>query len=141
MVVIKKVKTREELKMVHDIRREVFIEEQGVPEEIEMDDKDDEAIHVLAVVDDEPAGCGRILFNGSDARIGRVAVRKKMRRSGIGEGICKLLIAFAEEKCVERIILYAQLSAEPFYARLGFERQGDVFMEAGIEHVMMIRQI
>src|SRR5690606_31842114 len=101
MVVIKKVKTREELKMVHDIRREVFIEEQGVPEEIEMDDKDDEAIHVLAVVDDEPAGCGRILFNGSDARIGRVAVRKKMRRSGIGEGICKLLIAIAEEKCVE----------------------------------------
>ncbi|MDI9499301.1 MAG: GNAT family N-acetyltransferase [Bacillota bacterium] len=141
MVVIKKVKTREELKMVHDIRREVFIEEQGVPEEIEMDDKDDEAIHVLAVVDDEPAGCGRILFNGSDARIGRVAVREKMRRSGIGEGICKLLIAIAEEKCVERIILYAQLSAEPFYARLGFERQGDVFMEAGIEHVMMIRQI
>jgi predicted GNAT family N-acyltransferase len=64
-----------------------------------------------------------------------------MRRSGIGEGICKLLIAIAEEKCVERIILYAQLSAEPFYARLGFERQGDVFMEAGIEHVMMIRQI
>ena len=51
--------------MVHDIRREVFIEEQGVPEEIEMDDKDDEAIHVLAVVDDEPAGCGRILLTAA----------------------------------------------------------------------------
>ena len=85
MVVIKKVGTRDEMEQVYGIRQEVFIDEQGVPEDIEMDGRDDGAVHVLAVVDGEPAGCGRLLFSGSEARIGRVAVRKKMRRRGIGE--------------------------------------------------------
>ena len=80
MVVIKKARTEDEMKQVYDIRREVFIEEQGISEEIEMDGRDDEAVHVLAVVDDQPAGCGRLLYNGNEARIGRVAVRKHMRR-------------------------------------------------------------
>ena len=68
MVVIKKVRTKDEMDQVYDIRREVFIEEQGVPEDIEMDGRDDEAVHVLAVVDGEPAGCGRLLFSGDEAR-------------------------------------------------------------------------
>ncbi|HPV02100.1 MAG TPA: GNAT family N-acetyltransferase [Clostridiales bacterium] len=141
MVVIKKVGTKDEMEQVYGIRREVFIEEQGVPEDIEMDGRDDEAVHVLAVVDGEPAGCGRLLFGDSEARIGRVAVRKKMRRCGIGEGICKLLIALAKDKGAERIVLDAQLTAEKFYSHLGFEREGDVFMEAGMEHVRMTMKI
>jgi len=75
MVIIKKVATRDEMYQVYGIRREVFIEEQGVPEEVEMDGRDDEAVHVLASVDGEPAGCGRLMFSGSVAKSGRVAVR------------------------------------------------------------------
>ncbi len=141
MVIIKKVATSDEMYQVYGIRREVFIEEQGVPEEVEMDGRDDEAVHVLASVDGEPAGCGRLMFSGSEAKIGRVAVRKKMRGLGIGEGICKLLIALAKDKGVEKIVLDAQVTAEGFYSRLGFEREGDVFMEAGMEHVRMTMKI
>lgn len=141
MVVIKKVGTKDEMEQVYDIRREVFIEEQGVPEDIEMDGRDDEAVHVLAVVDGEPAGCGRLLFSGDETRIGRVAVRKKMRGYGIGDGICRLLIALAKDRGAEKIVLDAQLTAEGFYSRLGFEREGDVFMEAGMEHVRMTMKI
>lgn len=126
-----------EMQLVHDIRREVFIEEQGVPEELEMDDLDKDAIHVLASVDGKPAGCGRLLLHGKDARIGRVAVRKAIRGNGIGSGICKLLITLAAERGVQKIHIDAQLSAVDFYTRLGFEKLGETFMEAGIEHVRM----
>ena len=77
-----KVATRDEMYQVYGIRREVFIEEQGVPEEVEMDGRDDEAVHVLASVDGEaPAGCGRLMFSGSEAKIGRVAVREENARA------------------------------------------------------------
>lgn len=141
MVEIKKVNTKEEMDMVYDIRREVFIREQGIPEEIEMDDLDAEAIHVLAVVNGVPAGCGRLLMNGNDAKIGRVAVRKDMRRTGIGDGICRLLISMALDRGAEKITANAQLSAEGFYSKLGFVREGEVFKEAGIDHVRMVRAV
>lgn len=141
MIEIKKVSTKEEMDQVFDIRREVFIKEQGVPEEIEMDELDAEAVHVLAVVNGVPAGCGRLLRIGNDAKIGRVAVRKDMRRMGIGDGICRLLISMARDSGAEKIIANAQLTAEGFYSKLGFVRDSDVFMEAGIEHVRMVRAV
>jgi len=137
MIEIIKVKNDRELELVHDIRREVFIREQGVPEELEMDDLDKNAIHVLASLDGEPTGCGRLLLHGEEARIGRVAVKKVMRRTGIGNGICKLLMTLAAERGVQKIHLDAQLSAVEFYTQLGFEKVGEAFMEAGIEHIRM----
>lgn len=141
MVEIYKVKDKAGMDLVHEIRREVFIEEQGVPEELEMDEFDQDAVHVLAYVDDMPAGCGRMIFNGDEAKIGRVAVKKDMRRTGIGTGLCKLLIAIAEESCIHNIYVYAQLTAEDFYTSLGFERVGDTFLEAGIKHVKMVKAL
>jgi predicted GNAT family N-acyltransferase len=137
MIEIIKVKNDSELELVLDIRREVFIMEQGVPEELEMDDLDKDAIHVLASVNGEPAGCGRLLLHGKDAKIGRVAVKKALRRTGIGNGICKLLMTLAAERGVQEIHINAQLSAVDFYTQLGFEKVGETFMEAGIEHVRM----
>lgn len=137
MIEIIKVKNDSEMQLAFDIRREVFIEEQGVPEELEMDELDREATHVLAYVNGEPAGCGRLLLDGSDAVIGRVAVKKSLRRTGIGSGICRLLITLAAERGARNIHLNAMLTAVDFYARLGFEKVGDNFMEAGIEHVRM----
>lgn len=141
MVEICRVKTEREMKLVHDIRMEVFVGEQGVPVELEMDGLDGEAIHVLAFVDGIPAGCARLLLNGEEAKIGRVAVKKNMRRYGIGTGLCKLLISIAKEEGVSRIYIGSQLTAVDFYNTLGFEKQGELFVEAGIAHVKMIKSI
>lgn len=141
MIEIVRVKTDEQMEMVYDIRREVFIREQGVPEEIEMDGQDGEAIHVFATVDGIPAGCGRLMLGNGEAKIGRVAVRKEMRRSGIGDGICRLLMAIAEDNGAARVNISAQLTAVEFYEKLGFVKEGDVFTEAGIEHVRMVREL
>jgi len=139
MVEIRRLRNEEEMNIAYQIRREVFIGEQGVPEELEMDELDKDAIHVLAYVDGVPAGCARMLLNGTEAKIGRVAVRKNMRKSGIGTGMCKLLIAIAEDSGVQTIYVNAQLTAENFYASLGFKREGCTFFEAGIEHVRMVK--
>lgn len=137
MVEIIRVKNDDEMKLVQDIRLEVFVGEQGVPVELEMDELDNEAIHVLAYVDGVPAGCGRMLLKGDEAKIGRVAVRKSMRRNMLGTGICKLLIAIAGDNGIKKIYMNAQLTAVEFYLSLGFEKRGDVFLEAGIEHIRM----
>ncbi len=141
MVEIIRVKTKDEMEKVFEIRREVFVREQGIPEELEMDELDSEAIHVLAIVNGVPAGCGRFLIHDDDARIGRVAVKKDIRGSGIGTGICKLLMSIAMDNGAERVIIGAQLTAVEFYKCLGFEKEGDVFMEAGKEHVRMSRKL
>lgn len=142
MVEIYRVKDKAGMDLVHEIRREVFINEQGVPEVLEMDELDQEAVHVLAYVDGTPAGCGRMLFSESEAKIGRVAVRKNMRRSGIGTGLCKLLISIAEDSySIQTIYVNAQLTAENFYTSLGFTKEGSTFMEAGIEHVKMVKAL
>lgn len=141
MVEIIRVKNEAEMKLVHDIRLEVFVAEQGVPAELELDELDSEAIHVLAYVDGVPAGCGRLLLRGEEAKIGRVAVRKNMRKNGIGSGICKLLICIAGDNGAGRVYLDAQLTAAGFYAKLGFEVKGETFMEAGIEHIKMVKVI
>jgi len=127
MIEIIRVKNEEEMKLVREIRMEVFVGEQGVPVEIEMDSLDNEAIHVLAYEGGEPAGCGRLLLKGNTAKIGRVAVRKKFRGAGIGTGICKLLISIALENGAEKVYLDAQLSAVHFYETLGFEKEGGIF--------------
>lgn len=141
MVEIIKAETDEQMEQVLEIRREVFVREQGVPEEIEMDELDSEAIHVLASENGVAAGCGRLLLKGGDARIGRVAVRKAMRRSGIGDGICRLLMAMAGDSGAQKVTVNAQLTAVDFYESLGFEKEGEAFMEAGIEHVRMVREL
>ena len=141
MVEIIRAESENEMKQVFEIRREVFIREQGVPEEIEFDELDSEAIHVLASVNGVTAGCGRLLLKDGNARIGRVAVRKDMRRGGIGDGICRLLMAIARDNGAEKVTINAQLTAVRFYESLGFEKEGEVFMEAGIDHVRMARTL
>ncbi len=141
MVEICRVKTDCEMKLVHEIRTEVFVREQGVPVELEMDELDGGAVHVIAFVDGMPAGCARMLLNGEEAKIGRVAVKKNMRRYGIGTGICKLLLTIAKDEGVRKIYVGSQLTAVDFYSTMGFEKQGDAYMEAGIAHVKMARSI
>lgn len=126
----------ENRELIFGIRRTVFVIEQAVPEEIEMDDLDAGAQHVLACIDGSPAGTGRITAAG---RIGRMAVLREYRGRGVGREILLALIEIGQSYAVDRLCLSAQCHAIPFYERMGFVAQGDVYEEAGIPHRWMER--
>ena len=124
------------------IRRRVFIEEQSVPEEIEMDADDQRAFHALAILDGVAIGCGRMLEHGeSEVKIGRMAVLGEFRKTGVGEQILRFLIDRARARGIRKAILHAQLTAEGFYLKQGFRPIGGVFDEAGIAHRKMEREL
>jgi predicted GNAT family N-acyltransferase len=119
------------------VRFTVFVDEQRVPEEIEIDDEDRRCIHVLALDNGVPVGTGRIDI-AIDGKIGRVAVLASYRRTGVGAAIMRLLHAVAAENGLARCWCHAQVSAAPFYEKLGYRVTGDEpFDEAGIPHVRM----
>ena len=120
------------------IRYEVFVEEQNVPEELEIDGLDNEAKHVLAFVNEIPIGTGRIL---SDGHIGRVAVLEKHRGLGIGKLIMKELVKCAQDMSLEKVWLSSQWHAHSFYLDLGFTCVGEIYEEAGIDHIKMFRSL
>lgn len=123
------------------IRREVFIEEQGVPEVLERDADDDRAAHALALSDGEPVGCGRMVAEGERVKIGRMAVRRDQRGNGIGRRVLAFLLDRAREDGFRQAILHAQLTAEGFYLKQGFTPCGEAFEEAGIMHREMVRRL
>lgn len=116
------------------VRRGVFIVEQQVPESEEWDEDDPVSVHVLATLNREPVGTGRLNPAG---KIGRIAVVAGMRDRGIGTTILRLLLQEAYHRGLREPYLHAQLQAVPFYEKLGFRREGEVFDEAGIPHVRM----
>lgn len=121
------------------IRYNVFVEEQGVPVELEWDDMDASSWHALAFVEDGTAvATGRLL---PDGHIGRMAVLKMARGMGVGGRVLEALMAKAAELGYPELILNAQTHAERFYARAGFERCGDEFEEAGIPHIEMRKRL
>jgi predicted GNAT family N-acyltransferase len=122
----------------YTIRRRVFIEEQHVPEEIELDADDAFAFHALATVGDDAIGCGRMLDHGDgEVKIGRMAVVPEFRGTGVGRDILRFLMDRARACGLRKAVLHAQLSAEGFYLKEGFTPLGDVFDEAGIAHRKM----
>ena len=139
------IENRDQLREAHAIRRRVFIEEQRVPEEIEMDDDDARAFHVLAILDGAPVGCGRFVAHGAArdgyVKISRMAVTAKLRTRGIGRSILEFLMVAARERGYRRAILHAQTSAEGFYLKNGYVPVGEIFDEAGIPHRKMERDL
>jgi predicted GNAT family N-acyltransferase len=124
--------TREKLRAV---RREVFVEEQHVPEELEWDDADERAYHVLATNEEgEAIGTGRLKLDG---QIGRMAVTKPWRCRGVGAAILRALVVLARKEGCSVVRLHAQTHALGFYAKQGFEAVGAEFDEAGIPHRAM----
>ncbi|MEP3919052.1 GNAT family N-acetyltransferase [Ascidiaceihabitans sp.] len=122
------------------LRRVVFIEEQGVSEQEEVDGLDDNALHVLATVGDLPVGCARILQKGATAKIGRVCVLKEQRGTGLGAKLVQKALELASQNAdIDRAVLGAQLHAIAFYEGLGFTAFGPVYDDAGIDHRDMER--
>lgn len=125
-----------------DVRRRVFIEEQGVPSEEELDGRDSEALHLLARDPDGDAiGTLRLLLDGEVAKVGRVAVDPDWRRRGIAARMLDLALGEAQDRGATRARLASQLDVVALYERAGFAVQSGVFEEAGIPHVWMSRDL
>jgi predicted GNAT family N-acyltransferase len=128
------------------LRLRVFVGEQRVPEALERDEHDAAAHHVVAVgPGGEVVGTGRLLRQegpaGPVARVGRMAVDPAHRRDGIGARLLAALEAEARRRGLPEVELHAQCHVETFYARAGYVRAGEVFEEAGIEHVVMRKRL
>ncbi|MBM2803484.1 MAG: acyltransferase [Deltaproteobacteria bacterium] len=135
---IKRVSSQAELVQALTIRILVFVREQGVPAEIELDTDDQRAIHFLAIKLAKAVGTARVVMRRGDAKIGRMAVLKSYRRKGIGAALLKRAILSAKRLHARRIYLHAQVAVIGFYQRMGFRAVGRVFDEAGIAHRKMI---
>lgn len=120
---------------LQEIRHAVFIEEQGIPLEEEYDVEDRYAAHFLAVNSlGQYLGCARLLDSG---QIGRMAVLKEQRGTGLGRLLLEAAIEAARERKLDKVFLHAQKYAEPFYRKCGFVINGPEFSEVGIPHVPM----
>ncbi len=133
---IRRAETRD-MEAIFSLRVEVFVKEQNVPPEIELDAEDAHAWHFIAEENGIAVGCARVLTEEGSAHIGRLAVKREYRGHGVGSAICRFLISDCRERGYSRIWLNSQLHAVGFYQALGFRPQGDAFWEAGIEHVRM----
>ena len=135
------------------VRREVFIEEQGVSESEEMDGRDEEAAQFVAYDDDYPVGTARLRTvdnsegedgTGSTERVGkveRVAVRADYRGEGVGRALMERVESWARSEGFDVLELHAQTHVEAFYGKLGYETTSGVFQEAGIDHVAMRKSL
>ena len=141
-IVVKKLESQEEYDSVRSIRTEVFVNEQGVPSEVEFDYHDETAIHAVAYEDDTIVGTGRLIIDTpTDARIGRMAVNESSRRKGVGSQILAFLENTAKSNGSRHITLHAQHYVRDFYEENGYSEQGETFVEAGILHVEMVKVI
>lgn len=125
------------------IRTAVFVQEQRIPAEMEWDEADKACVHAVAYNRfGVPLATGRLLEHVPGvAKIGRMAVVQAMRGSRIGRSVLDALMKAARSRGDHEVVLHAQMSAAPFYARAGFSERGTVFEEAGIPHVEMVRSL
>ena len=124
----------------HFIRREVFIKEQGISENAEMDGTDGDALHLVAYENGMPLATARARVVDGKLMIGRVAVLKEHRQRGLGDFVMRILTRKSFEAGHEEQFVHAQTAARKFYERLGFTAFGEEFMEDGIPHVHMVHK-
>ena len=117
-----------------EIRTRVFVEEQGVPPELEEDRHDPAATHWLALSADGPVGTARARRLGDAVKAERVAVDAGYRRRGVGRALMEAIEGWARQQGLTCLMLNAQLTALPFYLGLGYQAEGAIFEEAGIPH-------
>ena len=125
------------------LRQAVFVEEQGVPADMEWDSDDHTALHAVSRnrLGDVVATARLLPAQNGVARIGRMAVSPLLRGSGFGAEVLHALLQVARQRGDRQVLLHAQRSAEAFYARAGFVAHGEPFMEAGIPHIEMLRNL
>lgn len=139
-----KVTTEEQLLEAKAIRRKVFIEEQGVAEELEHDEYDaltPLCTHILVLDQQQAVGTGRLRTVDGAGKLERICTLQEARGKGVGALIVEALEAVAAENGISKVKLGAQLQAKAFYEKLGYETASGIFIDAGIEHVMMDKKL
>ena len=133
-VVVREATWTQDRDLLCKVRLAVFVQEQHVPQSLELDGRDATAVHFLALLDEHPVGTARLLPNG---QIGRMAVLNPYRKQGIGGKLLLATISRAFELGYANVFLHAQVSAEVFYLRHGFKPFGEKFEDAGMLHQAM----
>ena len=140
----KRITDDQDLQIALQIRKEVFVHEQGVPLEIEIDEYDTldgQCEHVLVYYNGEPVGTGRFRIIDGLAKAERICVLKPYRKFGLGRKVLDALEEIAIEKGFSQIRLHGQTHVEGFYNKLGYQTLSDVFLEHDIPHVLMIKDL
>jgi len=137
-ITFKLVTNDEELRGAFEVRRQVFVHEQGVSEDLEYDGFDGEALQIVVKDGNRVIGTARIRFPATNqARIERIAILKPFRRRGIGSNVISFLKEDLKSRQIEHVILHAQCAVTEFYKSCGFEETGPLFWEDGIRHIKM----
>jgi predicted GNAT family N-acyltransferase len=134
---VRRVGGAEEMEAALALRHEVFCREQGVPEYEELDGRDHEGLHLVAVAGEELVGTCRLLQVGSTVQFSRLAVRADARRHGIATALLALADSETRAAGGRRLVLHAQTYAQQLYEQAGYRARGRAFIEAGIEHIAM----
>ena len=141
-IVVKQVENESEMELAVAVRFRVFVSEQSIPLEEELDEADATATHAIAMHGDLAVGAGRLVLRENGyAQIGRMAVDKEWRRKGVGGLILGFLEASARAQGSTQSLLHAQEYVKGFYAAHGYREHGDVFLEVDIPHVEMRKQL
>jgi len=138
---VKHISSKEELDKAFYIRREVFIKEQNVSPEAEFDGRDESAEHVLVYYDNQPAATGRLRIVNNIAKLERICVLPEYRKCGLGKAIVQALEDIAKKKGLTKAKLHGQTQAKVFYEKLGYTVASDEFMEDGIPHYLMLKDL
>jgi predicted GNAT family N-acyltransferase len=134
----------ENLRVAFAIRKEVFVKEQGVPLEDEFDQFDTLnglCEHILVHYNEQPVGTGRIRFIDGVGKLERICILEPYRKFGLGKIIIKALEEIAEERGASQVKLHGQTQAEGFYKKLGYHTSSNIFMEDGIPHLLMLKEL
>ena len=140
-VEVKVVSSEQELDDAFSVRKQVFINEQNVPEEEEIDQFEDEAVHFVLYNNGIPAGAGRFRTVDGNGKVERICVLKENRQSGSGKAIMDKIEEHAKQQGLPALKLNAQTQAIPFYEKLGYQVISEEFMDAGIPHRTMKKTI
>jgi len=138
---VRQARGQRELDAALALRHDVFCVEQGVPEHEELDGRDGDGIHLIALEGDEVLGTCRLLLVGRTVQFSRLAVRPHARRRGIATALLEVAEAEARAAGARRLVLHAQTYAQSLYENAGYRTRGGAFREAGIEHVAMEREL
>ncbi|GGE01862.1 GNAT family N-acetyltransferase [Paenibacillus nasutitermitis] len=131
--------TPEDRQRAFEVRKTVFVDEQGVPIGIEIDEHDEMAQHVVIMDGDQPVGAGRVRMIGDTAKLERICVLASHRKYGLGRELVAAMEEIARELGAAGAKLHGQMHAEAFYLKMGYHPVSGMFMEEGIPHVRMVK--
>jgi predicted GNAT family N-acyltransferase len=143
VLLIKTCLLADEHQAIYRIRAAVFQDEQGISSTLEWDGLDEQCIHLVAKLDDECVGVGRLreTKEAKTLKLERLAVLSNYRRQGVGSEMVYTALAYSRAQGYRHMIIHAQVPTVAFYERLGFEKIGDMFYEADIEHLKMAQDL